>query len=223
MTGLMSLTAFRDLVMGVMMIDVIDVAEFFIQSSYGEDGAKGISKLELDRLMYFSQLAYMRRYGEPLFSDDFHASGDGAVLPSLECGMGYSNGNASDGIHSDLENASVDDIPDDAYALLSFVYMTFRFGDDGRLMGSDYIRKGPWMDVRRANPDDDNAVIPKSGMLDYARSTPILTCDHILDAWDDVHDERGVNGHHLLPAEYEDDSIGFEVAPASAVPSSWDE
>lgn len=65
------------------------------------------------------------------------------------------------------------------------------------------------MDVRRANPADDNAVIPKSGMLDYARSTtPILTRDHILDVWDDVHDERGVNGHPLLPVEYEDDSIG---------------
>lgn len=212
MAGLMSLMAFRDWVMGVMMIDAIDVAGFLIQSSYG---ARGISKFELNRLMYFSQLAYMRRYGEPLFSDDFHAWGNGAVLPSLECGMGYVNSNASDGIHSDLENASMDAIPDDDYALLSFVYMTFRFGDDGHLMGFDHIRKGPWMDVRRANPDDDNAVIPKSGMLDYARSTPILTCDHILDEWDDVHDERGVNGHPLLPAEY-------EVVVASAVPSSWD-
>ena len=37
----MSLTAFRDWVMGVMMIDAIDVAGFLIQSSYGEDGAMG--------------------------------------------------------------------------------------------------------------------------------------------------------------------------------------
>ena len=56
--------------------------------------------------------------------------------------MGYVNSNASDGIHSDLENASVDAIPDDAYALLSFVYMDFMLGDDDRLMGSAHIGKG---------------------------------------------------------------------------------
>ena len=196
------------------MASAKDVAEFFIQASRGEDGARGISKLGLNKLMYFAQLAYMRRYDRPLFQDDFHAWRNGPVLPSLERdGMGCVDGHDRDRVHSDFDGASIDAIPDDAYAVLPLVYMTFEIGedDDGRLIDATHVKDGPWIDVRRANPDDPSAVIPKSRMLDYARSTPILPRDHVLNARDVIHDERGSNGHPLLPAEYEDDSDASPV------------
>jgi len=61
------------------MADIFDVAEFFIQIANQSDDK--MTNLKLNKLLYYSQGAYLTRTGKPLFSGPIEAWTLGPVIP----------------------------------------------------------------------------------------------------------------------------------------------
>lgn len=62
------------------MVDTLVLASYIIKNS-----KKGLSNLELQKTLYFTELAYIKKFDEHLIADDFEAWQYGPVVRSVYC------------------------------------------------------------------------------------------------------------------------------------------
>ena len=61
-------------------VDALVLANYIIKNS-----KKGLSNLELQKILYFTELAYIKKFDEHLIEDDFEAWQYGPVVRSVYC------------------------------------------------------------------------------------------------------------------------------------------
>jgi len=59
-----------------------DIADWFLAWTYSDDSIK-ITKLKLQKLLYYAQAYALLRFGRPLFGDEIQAWKHGPVVPSV--------------------------------------------------------------------------------------------------------------------------------------------
>jgi uncharacterized phage-associated protein len=64
------------------MVDVFDIANFFIQASARQE-ENDMTNLKLNKLLYYAQGVFLARAGRPLFADDIEAWSFGPVVPAV--------------------------------------------------------------------------------------------------------------------------------------------
>ncbi|KPH49792.1 hypothetical protein HPU229336_05320 [Helicobacter pullorum] len=62
------------------MVDALELSNYIIKNS-----KKGLSNLELQKTLYFTELAYIKKFDRHLIADDFEAWQYGPVVRSVYC------------------------------------------------------------------------------------------------------------------------------------------
>lgn len=65
----------KKIIGGAIMYNALDVAKYILQNS-----TKGLSNLELQKTLYFSEINYIKKYKKHLINDDFEAWQFGPVV-----------------------------------------------------------------------------------------------------------------------------------------------
>ena len=68
----------KKIIGGAIMYNALDVAKYILQNS-----TKGLSNLELQKTLYFSEINYIKKYKKQLSNDDFQAWQFGLVVRKL--------------------------------------------------------------------------------------------------------------------------------------------
>lgn len=152
------------------MANVYDVADFFVRAAnQGEDDQ--ITNLKLNKLLYYSQGAFLARTGKPLFDNNIEAWKLGPVVPEIYRKYKICAGNP---IFSD-------EAPDRAmFTSEEFDVLLDVFREYGKYTGSALValthRAGtPWSNTMEANGNSGNGIVAQADMMDYFSRNPVPT------------------------------------------------
>lgn len=178
-------------------MNVFRIADFFID--FGKKLGKSdndITNLKLNKLLYFSQGAYLAKYDKPLFSNKIEAWTHGPVVVDVYKKMQVFGKNV---INSDYKN-DFSDISEEKLEVLIDVLSKYAGTTAWKLREITHTQD-PW--IKAINNKNSNE-ISNEDIKKFFKENPIESLDDFIDDIETIGriDERG---HTILPAsEFED-------------------
>lgn len=121
-----------------------------------------MSGKRLQKLLYFSDIEYMKRYNTPMLRDNFYAWPSGPVIPSVYIRfIQYQSGEMkpAEGTHTPLKK--------DEQEILDLVFSSTIGVDTSKLVKASHAEGGPWDCVYNAFDKDHDQIVEKKKMREF--------------------------------------------------------
>ena len=178
-----------------MVARAIDVANFFINEF--KDSEDPMTKVRIQKFMYYAQAQCLVRLGHPLFDEDFQAWKYGPFIP--EVGSKFMKRYDGEPIRRTIGPLDLRAFrPDEIEVMMDVARYCGRFST-AALSERTHVANGPWDLVHKESGDP--AIIEKSSIRDYySKNEPIPSfMDDVISRLPrEGHMDR--NGHLVLPA-----------------------
>lgn len=135
--------------------------------TYGERISMTCKRLQ--KLLYFSEAEYMKKYGEAMFTEDFFAWPSGPVIPSVYSKFAqFQNGEMAivEGKHTPITKEMEE--------VLDYVFNATITIDTLDLVERSHVEGGPWDLVFDANDPKHMQIIEKSSIREYYNTRNIF-------------------------------------------------
>jgi len=144
-----------------MCASAIDVANFYI--TLFRDSEDPMTKVRIQKFMYYAQAQTLVRLGHPLFDEDFEAWHYGPVIPSVSSCFRHTED--MNPIGETYGNYDVHIFSSEELEILMDVAKYCGKYSTGELSERTHVVGGPWASVH--TEDGKAAIIPKSSIKNY--------------------------------------------------------
>lgn len=127
-----------------------------------------MSGKRLQKLLYFSDIEYMKSYNKPMLRDDFYAWPSGPVIPSVYTQfIQYQSGamEPAEGKYTQLTQEEKE--------VLDLVFGSTIGVDTSKLVKASHVEGGPWACVYDEHDKDHRQVISKNKMQEFYKNMSI--------------------------------------------------
>ena len=183
------------------MVKAIDVANFFIAEFRESDDP--MTKVRIQKFMYFAQAEALVRLGHPLFREDFKAWHYGPVIPSVsKMTQDVPNGEP---ILDQLGDYDIHVFSTKELEILMDVSLYCGRFSTAELSRKTHVKGGPW---DRAHSETGEAgTIPKDSIKEfYSRNDPIPHSLREVVSRLPAEGYMGADGRTVVPDDWEWDS-----------------
>lgn len=158
----------RGMELDVVTIMCIAAANYLIartnEYNEGKDFREKIrmSGKRLQKLLYFSDIEYMKRYNSPMLNDEFYAWPSGPVIPSVYTRfIQYQSGEMrpAEGVHTPLKQEERE--------ILDLIFNNTINVDTSKLVKASHTEGGPWDCVYNEYDKDHKQIISKDKMREF--------------------------------------------------------
>ena len=138
-------------------------------SSRGYEEQIVMTGKRLQKLLYFADVEYMKRYGESMFTDEFYAWPSGPVIPSVYYKfVQYQSGSMQPvgGEHTPLTK-EMEDVIDD-------ILVRSRIYDTVDLVEFSHAEGGPWEQIFVDTEEGYERIVPKDKIREFYKKREIF-------------------------------------------------
>ncbi len=183
------------------MVKAIDVANFFITEFRESDDP--MTKVRIQKFMYFAQAEALVRLGRPLFREDFKAWHYGPVIPSI--GNKVKDVSSGEPILDQLGEYDVHVFSMEELDILIDVAMYCGKYSTAELSRRTHVKGGPWEKVH--DEKGEAATIPKDSIRKfYSQHDPIPHSLHEIISRLPTEGYIDADGRTVVPDDWEWDS-----------------
>ncbi len=127
-----------------------------------------MSGKRLQKLLYFSDIEYMKKYNIPMLRDEFFAWPSGPVIPSVYIRfIQYQSGEMrpAEGAHTPLKKEERD--------ILDVIFNATIGMDTSKLVKASHVKGGPWDCVYNESDKDHGQILDKKEMWKFYKDMSV--------------------------------------------------
>lgn len=165
------------------------------------DAFDDLTNMKINKLLYFAQGHYLKKFGKPLFEDSIEAWEHGPVVPAVYAAYKGYGDRPIEGYNADV----ISEVAPEAEEVLYGVARKYGKYTAGALRNMTHVIGSPWDQVYRA--DHPHVEIPLSVIRDYFSEAGDLAPASRQFKESDFIGYRDRDGVLVLPKEWDDGEV----------------